>query len=247
MNQAKAKNVRLYSCKNEDLPVMGGYVLFSFRRDLTDFRAYSPVFNEEYATDFDMQNKTVTELVIPVTETNAIKLITERLYACMDGLIDPINRLTGYVDLAGKEYGVTVIDFGLTALRRRAVARDASGTLQNLRTVIANIGKYKTALTAKGLSDELIGKFTGAVTAITADNQTQYEMTENRKAIVQENIHVLNGLYLKMKEICKVGKILYAGDPVKLSEYTIAELKRKASSSRKGSQKQNNDEAKGLE
>ncbi len=231
----KMKKQRSFNCKDEELPTIGGYVNFSANRDQADFLAYSPVFNPEYFTLFGNRVAAVTELVIPQGEIKAMKAITARLYTNMDGLTAPMDHLVGYVNLAKEKIHISATDFGLTALRRKATAKDAEGVMQYLRLVIANIAKFRDALVEVGFTDELEGKFTAALAEINADNQTQYEMTRNRQAIVSANIDVLNDMFTQMMKICDIGKRLYKESaPRKTLEYTFADLKRKVRNEHKG-------------
>jgi hypothetical protein len=47
----------------------------------------------------------------------------------------------------------------------------------------------------QGLTDAFISELNTAMTSIAADNQTQYEIKENRKAPVQSNSMVFSELY----------------------------------------------------
>lgn len=105
---------RKSNCKDEELPVICKFASFSLKRDLSDFSSYSPRFNEAYVGSFETRITEVTELVEPKSETVQLKTITERLYGNMDGLINPINRLTGYINLAHESLRVSPADFGLT-------------------------------------------------------------------------------------------------------------------------------------
>jgi len=222
------KNPRDYNCKDEELPIVSRFAAFSLRRDLDEFAAFSPKFNEEYATGYESQIAIVSDLVEPQSETTQRKLITNRLFATMAGLIDPINRVTGYIDLTADTLKVSATDFGLTQLRKGINAKDIENVIKSLHLVNASITKYKTELTAQGLSEELANKFVTAAVSIAADKEAQYEILTNRKAIVQNNVSVCNNLYSQLCEIMKVGKILYkATDPVKLQEYTFTDLKKR--------------------
>jgi len=78
------------------------------------------------------------------------------------------------------------------------------------------------------LSHYQIIKFTQAATSIAADNQKQYEIMSNRKAIVQNNLGLFNSLYEQLTEILRVGKILYkANDAAKAQEYNFTAMKKK--------------------
>lgn len=217
-----------YSCKNEELPIIGKFVAYSFRRDLNDFTTYSPKFNRVCLTSYETKITEAEELVQPKTETTELKKITETLYLTFNGLIDPINRLTGYINLAHEQIPLSPADFGITALRNGIKQKDAEGIIKNLKTIKTNIAKYKTILTAQGLSEELTAQFVSAETTIGTLKQKQYEILTNRKNLVQENISTLNSLYDLMSEIIAIGKILYkTSNPAKLQEYTFSELKKR--------------------
>src|SRR5665647_1380011 len=90
---------RKYNCKDEELPVICKFSAFSLKRDHTDFITYSQKFGDPYVTGYEAKIGTVSELVEPKSETIALKAITDRLYNTVNGLIDPINKLTGYICL----------------------------------------------------------------------------------------------------------------------------------------------------
>ncbi|MGB4578112.1 MAG: hypothetical protein WBI06_14605 [Paludibacter sp.] len=216
---------RSYNCKDEELLVICTLVLLSFKRDLSVFTGYSPKMNGDYVSSFEAKIKAATELLMPETETVAKKLITEQLYGILDGLITPINYLTGYLDIAKKELKISAADFGLKTLRKACAVSDLEGALDALRLVNANIQKYKTSLVPLGLTEELMAKFSTASEPLTALKEQQYSLLTNRMKIVQENTGLLNDLFEQLTEIFKVGKILFkATDPVKLKEYTFSEL-----------------------
>jgi hypothetical protein len=216
---------RNYNCKDEELPVIGGYVAFSLKRDLPDFSGYSPLFNEDYVVTFDAKITAATDLVSPKSEIAERKVITHGLYAQMDGLIDPVNHLEGYIKLAKTDIPISVADFGIRLLREKVKNKDAEGTLQSLRLIESNIQKYDAELAAKGMTNDLPERFEAASIAITEGNQKQYVMLQNRKKLVQDNLYILNDLFRQTAEICDIGKILYKqNDPEKKQEYTFSYL-----------------------
>jgi len=207
---------RAYNCKDEELPVICNFAAFSLQRDLVDFTAFSPKFNPEYVNGFETAIASVNDVVMPNSETLELKNITARMYDTMDGLIDPINRVSGYLKMAQPGLNISSTDFGLSELRKNCNTKNAEGVVSNIRTVSANLTKYATELGEQGLTPELAGSFTAAATSIEADNEQQYEIVSNRKTIVQSNLNLFNSLYEQLTEILRVGKILYkAKDAVK--------------------------------
>ncbi len=216
---------RSFGCKNEELPVVCGFGATSLARDLGDFTAYSPLFDATYLDAFQSKIDVVAELVQPQSETVELKVITERMYQTMDDLIAPVNHLSGYLQLSGKEVPVSPDDFGLLQLRKSVRSRDVESVLKLLHTVDGNIRKYKKALTAMGLTEELIARFTAAGKQLADDKNRKYALVSNRAALVQKNMGLLNELYDQLTEICRIGKILYKQtDPAKLKDYTFARM-----------------------
>lgn len=227
-------NNRIFNCKDEELPVVSKFAAFSLQRDLADFTAFSPTFKPDYVTDFETKISVISDLVEPQAETLAKKLITERLYATMAGLVKPVNYISGYLTLAKGSLKITDTAFGLTGLRKSVNIKDVEGVLANLHIVIANVTTHKAALMQKGLTEELITGLNLASQSLAADKQQQYEIMSNRKSIVQNNISLLNGVYEQLAEILSVGKILYkATDAAKLADYTFADLLKKVRQSSK--------------
>ena len=177
---------RAYSCKDEELPVISEFGSSNLESDMTDFSDYSQIFSTEYLTGFKTNIEAASELVAPESETMELKKITARLHDSLDGLISPINHMKGYLLLSKEMKGVSAKDFGLTSLRKSITDRDAEAALNYLHTVNANIAKYKTELTAKGLNDALIATFAAAAKAIKDDNQLQYTIVNMEETILDQ-------------------------------------------------------------
>jgi hypothetical protein len=157
-------------------------------------------------------------------ETVELKQITKRLYLTIDNLAVNVTKLRGYLRLTKNELGVTATDFGLTALGRKIILKDAEGVRKNLLLVNANIQKYREPLVAMGMNNEMEKLFADAVTSVTNDNQLQFEIVSKRKAIVQDNLKTLNELYQQITEILNIGKIIFRNNPVKRNEYVFSRL-----------------------
>jgi hypothetical protein len=221
----KTLKTRNYNCKDEELPVVCRYALSCLKRDLADFTAFSPLFNEDYVQNFTEKIELADELVSPKIETDDLKKITKHLYLTMDSLLDPIAKIRGYLRLAKDSVPVSAKDFGLTLLSRKIASRDAEGVKQNLLVVNSYLKKYKEPLIAVGLNEAIIGQFGDAVSSITTDNQLQFDIVSRRKTIVQNNLEALNELYGQLMELLSVGKSLYKNtDTLKSKEYVFSSL-----------------------
>lgn len=216
---------RSFNCKNEELPVISGFVSISFKRDLPDFATYSPLFDEKYAVGFDAKIAAVQELVQPKSETVEGKMIGEHIDLTLQEMITLINHLEGYVNLAGKIIPMKAADFGLVQLRTKVRTRDLEGVLNLIRPVENNMKRYQAELSEKGMTEAFAARFTQAGLSLAEDKNKRYIMVSNRSAMVQNNIAQLNDLYEQLTEICSIGKILYKKNNLaKLNDYTISFL-----------------------
>jgi hypothetical protein len=223
----KKTETRSYNCKDEELPVVCRYALSCVKRDLPDFAGFSPIFNDEWISGFESRIDFVDELVSPKIETDELKKITKRMYLTMDGLLDPIAKIRGYLSLAKDSVPVSTKDFGLTLLRQKIASRDAEGVRQSLLTVNAYLKKYSEPLVAAGLNSAIMEQFSDAVTSITNDNQLQFEIVSKRKTVVQNNLKMLNELYGQLIDLLNVGRALYKNtDPLKAKEYVFSALRK---------------------
>jgi hypothetical protein len=216
---------RNYNCKDEELPVVCGFLALSLVRDLNDFTSFSPQFDTTYVDTFKTKIDAADELVQPKSETVELKMLNESMYTTLDSLIAPINYVEGYLELAKKTVPLSSTDFGLSPLRKSVRSRDVESVLKLLHTVETNLTKYKSDLEAKGLTETLAAKFTEAGTLLATDKNKKYELVSTRMALVQNNLGVLNDLYDQLVEITKIGKILYKQtNKAKLNDYTFSYL-----------------------
>jgi hypothetical protein len=223
----KILKTKSYNCKDEELLVICRNAVKCLKRDLTDFIAFSPIFDETYIVGFEEKINFVDGLVCSKTETAELKKITRRLYETMDSLIDPIAKIHSYLLLAKKTVGVSAKDIGLAMLSRKISDRDAEGTRQTLLFVITFLEKYRVQLYAVGFSDSVIDQFNDAVSSITEDNKLQFNIINKRKAILQTNVSVLNDLYAQLIYVLNVGKSLYKNvNTLKFKEYSFSSLKK---------------------
>jgi hypothetical protein len=220
------KKGRGYKCKDEELIGICRNVRSVLSRDFTDFSEYSPaIFDAVYLENFGVKIDSVDELMRPKIETDELKKITKRLYKTMDDLVEPLVKIRGYLRLTKNTVGLSAKDFGITLLLQRIKSKDAEGVRQNLLVVTTFLDKYRDALIAVGLNEAIFEQFKAAVTAITDDNNRQFEIISKRKTIVQNNLNVLNDLYSQLSDILNIGKFLYRGkDTLKVKEYTFSFL-----------------------
>jgi uncharacterized protein YqeY len=225
------KNPRNYNCKDEELPMIAALAYGNLMRDVADFKAYSPKFDDAFTGLLKTQIELVEELVSPKAETAQMKLITQRIYSTMAELLDRINKLEGYIEMAGQAVPISLNDFETTDLRAGLYSRDLEKAVNRLKNVLANIKRYEQPLKEQGLTDEMTAQMEQANTQLKADKAEQYQTLNNRKQVVQNNLAELNKLNELLKLVLKVGQILYKkADPLKKEGYLFTKLRKQVNS-----------------
>jgi hypothetical protein len=219
---------RIYNCKDEEMPVIGSFLLFLLKRDLADFVAFLPrIFTNEYIAGFEQKIADISNLLNPQMETVELKDTTNRLYSLMGSLIEPVDNIAVYLKFTKGAIPVSAKDFGLTSLKQKLRSKDAEGVLKNLRTVVANLELYRTQLREQGFDENIISRFIDAIPSIDTDNKRQFEIISKRKTIVENNVSLINDLYKIISEICNVGKAIYKGkNDMKVKDYTFSKLRK---------------------
>ena len=224
----KKNQNRIYSCKDEELLPISKFTLFSLRRDLAEFTAFSGQFNEQYVTETEAIIQQVETLLEPESETLASKLITQTLEDHFTEENRLLLTIEGYLKLSKKEIRITPAALGITTLRKKLHLGDVEGILNGIKVLLSNLQSCNAILEQKGMPADTIQKIQELHKVIGESKQKQYEIKTNRAGIVQNNIQLFNNLYLQLVEIFSIGKVLYKNtNPAKYKDYTFSQLKKK--------------------
>ncbi|MDR1886597.1 MAG: hypothetical protein LBQ70_01665, partial [Prevotellaceae bacterium] len=179
---------KTFSCKIEDLPVIGEFLLGSLTKDLSDFSAYSPMFTADYPASIRVKIDACKNLISSSTITRELKATTQALYGKSKNLRGKLNTLEGYLKLAGQELDVAVDDTGLKSVRNDISRHNTEGLELNLRRMLTAVKRNMEVLTAKGLRRELIDEIEVRLEEIGELNVKQNVQTSERNRLTQSNI-----------------------------------------------------------
>jgi hypothetical protein len=242
MTQKNNKS-RLYPCKDEELPILAGFVAFSLKRDAKDFASYSSIFAKDFIKRLEADIKAASGLVrAGARGAIHVKGRTKELYEALDGLLEASQSLKVYLKLAGLNAEGGAKEFAITKLSHAVNRKDAEGVLAESKVMEEAIVRHKSALAKAGMTDKFIKDIRELQARLNASIQNRYEAKSARAAGVLDNIDALNSLYVKLTAVCDVGKIIYKkSDPAKVKEYTFSALKRRvrAAGTRAGGEKKN--------
>ncbi len=216
---------RNFSCRIEELTVIGGFVASSMEASIQDFKGYSPDLDMPYLENFNMSLQAANEIVFPRKLTEEIKVVTERLISTMNQMRGNLNRLEGYVEMAtGLNTGVS--GFCIKEVRKSISRKDVEQLLKNLKIMNRAISENFSVLQEKGMKAELQSYFMGVQQQLENDNNLQNIKMNEKEALVEENIDKLNLVWDMITNIMKTGKRIYKDlDESKTREFTLSVIK----------------------
>ncbi|MEI7487918.1 MAG: carboxypeptidase-like regulatory domain-containing protein [Chryseobacterium sp.] len=213
------------TCRIEEVPVLGGFLLSSMQASLADFTGFSPDYNAAFMTTANADLATIEALINPKQLTAELKVITLRMYSNMTALRAKIDLLEGYINRAT---GLTIgkKDFGISAVRTKNNNGDVEGLLAALSFLLTNVGNNLAALTAKGFTAAQNTALTTLRNDLKADNMAQNNKINDRNNKVIANYTRINSFWDKLVDISDAGKRIYKSTaPNKVDDYTISKLK----------------------
>jgi hypothetical protein len=213
------------SCRIEELPVLGGFIITSLQGSLTDFTGYSPDYNTAFISTANADLVTLEGLVNPKQLTAELKVITARIYSNLTILQTKIDLLEGYINRA---VGLTIgkKDFGISAVRKMNHKGDIEGLVAALNFMLTNVSNNITAITAKGYTAAQNTALIALKDGFKADNIAQNAKVNERNNKVISNYTKFNAFWDKIMDICDAGKRIYKSTaPNRLDDFTMTKLK----------------------
>ena len=217
-----------FHCKIEELPVIAGFLLDSLRKDLNDFEEYSGMFTVEYIDSIEMKRKACQQLIMSTSIRMQLKEVTGRLRDRVQELRGLLNRVEGYVRLAGDTLDVPKGDTGMKEVRQKVNAMNAEGIIQTTHTLIATLQRNQAVLALKGMTADLPDKTEEIVQQIDRLNNRQNILLSDYSRLAESNMVLFNDLWDNLSPIMITARSLYRGvDGVKLRDYTMTRLVRR--------------------
>lgn len=217
----------IITCRIEEVPAIGGFLINSLNTDLVDFTAFSPDFNAAYVTNAQGELAAVTAVIQPKTLTAELKVITLRIFNNMAALPQKIDFLEGYIE---RTAGLTVAakDFGISAIRKANNRGDVEDLVSALGYTLnlVNNATNLPLLQAKGYTVAQNTALQNIKTELNDDNVLQNAKVNERNTLVNDNAGVINDFWKTLTDISDAGKRIYRTSNKK-DDYTMSVLKRR--------------------
>ncbi len=220
---------KVFVCKAEEVPAIAGFMMNSLRIDMTDFSAYSPTFSDTFLTSLENQRNVCGELLKTTSIVGQLKLITQQLRKKTATLRSMLNLTEGYLALADPKLDMQIKDFGLKGIRKKISQGNVEGIILDTTTLISSLKRNQVSLEHVGMKSSFTDDLLNLQAEMTYLNETQNGKMSERSRLSDANIKEFNKLWGMIELITKSARAMYRGvDDVKLKDYTISNLIKKA-------------------
>ena len=214
-----------FNCKQEEVTAIAGFVANSLTADLALFQEYSPAFTQTLIEQIRTKQNLCISLEESDITTQRLKSVTAQLVDKEQGLRPILNKVEGYLKLAGSGLDIAVDSFGLKAVRDAVSRGNDEGVIASLQTLVKNINRNLPVLLAQGLKPEIADALMAVSAEIKQLNEEQNQLINDRSRNTDANIKDYNELWNMITPVFETARSIFRGvDEVKLKEYTISAL-----------------------
>ena len=216
---------KLFPCRIEELPVIGGFVYNSFVRDTNDFLPYTD-YHAPFPLNYFGKLGEVEAAVSPVTFINQMKVVTLNLLTNSFGLRPLINSAEICFNSAGSGLNVLVKDMGQSQVRDAINRGDVEALLLAMKNLNTNIFNNSALLITKGLTLIMQNALKAAALAIKTDNDLQNTLMGTRSNATASNMVLYNFFWVTyLSPTRTTGQLIFKiSNKTKAKDYIIAQL-----------------------
>ncbi|RKE02214.1 hypothetical protein [Marinifilum flexuosum] len=220
-------SAKYYKFRQEELPVVGNFLLNRFKRDRVLFEGFSPEYNDEYEASWLSQIQKVEHLNLASHLTADMKQITEEMYQLMSEIVDKLDFTSAYAQRANKTLSIKFSDFGIKEAKKELRKKNVEGYLLRIKLVQQNVTDNLEALKAKGYKEEIGSDIVSMTQKVKELNEQQDEKMSERKQLVANNNGEFEKLWAILSDVSRTGKLLMKKDKLKAEEYMFSHILKK--------------------
>jgi hypothetical protein len=217
-----------FTCRTEDVPVIGKFILNSAERDIRDFSAYSSVFSVDYFAMVSSKIEVCSELVQSSVISKELEGVTLQLRDKTKTLRSKLNALEGYLKFINVPLDIAVESIGFKYVRYDISRGNIKGLLSNMQFSLTAVKRNLPVLEAQGMKRSLIIDIEACLQEIGVLYEKQNALTVKRDRLTVENMGKFNDLWRSLRLIMNAAKAIYSGiDETKLQDYTVVHLRKR--------------------
>lgn len=221
-------STKKFTCKMEEIPALGEYVVSSAERDINDFNGYSTMFTIDYFATVRSKIEVCMELIKLTIVSKELNGITHLLYSKSKTFRIKLTVLEGYLKQGAEKLDIAVEETGLKKVKSNIYGGNIEELLSSMQISMTAVQRNLPVLEAQGMTPTLIDEINSLLQDIRTLKEKQNALMNKRNRLTAENIDKFNDLWSSLRLIMNTAKAIYRDvDEVKLQDYTVAILRKR--------------------
>jgi len=218
-------NKRLFPCRIDELPIIGGYIQISLVRDVADFLPYKK-YATPYPGDYLAEKLLVEEAIAPVIYINQMKVVTLNILNGCYGLRPLLNSAEIFFNSAGSLLDVLPKDMGQSQVRKQVNRDDTPGVLLALKNLNQNIANNSLVLIDAGMTLIMQEALVTAAATIKTNNDLRNSLMSTRNAATDGNMILFNNFWsVYVSPTRTTGALIFkTSNAAKYKDYVVAQM-----------------------
>ena len=220
---------RNYSYKDVDMLLTSKTIAGNFNSNISELSAVRNDWTVEYATNLVLRIDQTIETHLGIDAKKDLRTATSGLSSIQVSAKRDLSFFKTQIDDDFKAEPTTrdeiLNTLGFTKHLKGVQKGNQESLVQILYAFKNNMtDSIRNQITAKGLSDALIGNIVGYAIAFMDANSSQESLKLSTKEITKEVVDVFNGIYDEIIGICKKVSNYYQYDAVKKEQFTFSKV-----------------------
>ncbi len=220
---------RNYSCKDVDMLLTSKTIAGNFKSNISELSGVRNDWTEDYATNLVSRIDQTIETHLGIDAKKGLRNATSGLSSIQVSAKRDLSFFKTQIDEDFKAETAThdeiLNTLGFSKHLRGVQKGNQESLVQLLYTFKKNMtDSLRNQITAKGLSDTLIGNIISYAIVFADANSSQESLKLKTKEITNEVVDVFNGIYDEIIGICKKVSSYYQYDAVKKEQFTFSKI-----------------------
>ena len=220
---------RNYSYKDVDMLLTSKTIAGNLKSNISELSAVRNDWTVEYATNLVLRIDQTIETHLGVDVKKGLRDATSGVSSIQVPAKRDLSFFKTQIDEDFKAEPATrdeiVNTLGFSKHLRNVQKGNQESMMQLLYAFKNNMtDSLRNQITAKGISDTLIGNIIGYATVFSDANSSQEVLKLSTKEITKEVVDVFNGIYNEIIGICKKVSSYYQYDAIKKEQFTFSKV-----------------------
>ncbi len=218
--------IRNYNFPDVDMLLASKTITQSLIANITALSMARTTWTPEYAAELSTRIDNSIDNYLGLDKKKELRNATARLNAIQGPAMRDLSFLKVQIEVDfNGESNEILKQLGFVKNLRHVQKGNQESLIQLLYTFKSNLtSELRTSIIEKGTNPILLDRVITYADDLKDANVSQETMKETSKALSEEAITVLNGIYTEIMGICKIAANYYHYEPLKKEQFTISKV-----------------------